>query len=213
MIKLNKGQKPVILAQNADDWRDELLAILNAGDEPSDYLKGRYNQPEVKAALREETSDKCAYCESKVPHVAWGDIEHILPRKEAPELSFEWDNLTFACQICNNRKRAYFDEECPLIDPYDDDPEAEIMFFGFHAYGRPGQERAEVTERTLDLNRAELIERRKARLDNLLKLVALLQSTQTDAKRQILKDDFAIELGDDREYTSMAREIARRFDL
>lgn len=77
MISIKKGAKPQVLTDQGDAWTAELLAILARGDQPASYQTGRYNRPEIKQALRQETHGKCAYCESKYGHVAYGDIEHI----------------------------------------------------------------------------------------------------------------------------------------
>lgn len=208
MIKLEKGDEPEILEKKSGAWTAELLGILDAGGEPTTYQKGRYNTPEVKLAVITETFGKCAYCESKVLHVAFGDIEHILPKSERPDLSFEWTNLTLACSICNNRKRAYHDEELPLLDPYQDEVEERLLFFGPLARAATGDVNALMTERTLDLNRELLIERRTERLDHLLKLLEVVKGAP-DGLREILEDDFRRELGADKEYASLSRTIAR----
>ena len=60
-------------------------------------------------------------------HIAYGDVEHYRPkagyRQDAEDplgrpgyywLAYEWSNLLFCCQICNQRfKRNLF----PLVDP------------------------------------------------------------------------------------------------
>lgn len=61
MIKLSKVQKPQVLVDNATQWTAEYLACLNANQKPSDTIAHRYNHPDIKAALEEETTGKCAY--------------------------------------------------------------------------------------------------------------------------------------------------------
>src|SRR5206468_2170334 len=41
-----------------------------------DFDKSIYGHREVKAALRQAQRDKCAFCESSVSHVSYGDVEH-----------------------------------------------------------------------------------------------------------------------------------------
>lgn len=213
MIKIVKGVKPDLLEDQADIWRDELLALIAVENEdPTTYQKGKYNRPEVKAAVIAETYGKCAYCESKILHIDFGDIEHILPKKERPELWFEWENLTLACSVCNNKKRAYYDEELPLLDPYDDEPEQRLLFFGPLVRAAPGDDSAFKTERVLDLNRPKLIERRTERLDQLLMLASLVENAAPGIK-EVLEDDFLSETENEREYSSLARTIARNLGL
>src|SRR5436853_4660489 len=104
MIYLNKGAKPEILAEHAKNWTTELLEAIAAGTSLSEARKRRYNHDDIKQALLAETYGKCAYCESKIRHITYGDIEHIVPKSVDPSLSYEWDNLTLACDVCNTEK-------------------------------------------------------------------------------------------------------------
>jgi hypothetical protein len=106
---------------------DAAPARYHDGSEKFDFDAGIYAHETVKAALKECQHDKCAFCESKVSHIAYGDVEHFRPKKgylqeDGDELqrpgyywlAYEWTNLLFCCQICNQRhKRNLF----PLTDP------------------------------------------------------------------------------------------------
>lgn len=86
-----------------------------------------YAHPDVKAALRKAQYDKCAFCESKVTHIGFGDVEHYRPKggykqRESDPLgypgyywlAYDWDNLFLSCSLCNQKfKRNLF----PLADP------------------------------------------------------------------------------------------------
>ncbi|MBH23949.1 MAG: hypothetical protein CMH57_05715 [Myxococcales bacterium] len=86
-----------------------------------------YSHPEVKQALMSAQHGKCCFCEARLNHIAYGDVEHFRPKKgwrqssgdslERPGyywLAYEWDNLFLSCQLCNQRhKRNLF----PLRDP------------------------------------------------------------------------------------------------
>jgi hypothetical protein len=80
----------------------------------------------VKAALRIAQHDKCGFCESKVTHVAFGDVEHFRPKAAFRAiqgdaltrpgyywLAYEWTNLLFACEPCNRRHKGNL---FPLVD-------------------------------------------------------------------------------------------------
>ncbi|QSQ21949.1 hypothetical protein JY651_43545 [Pyxidicoccus parkwayensis] len=69
------------------------------------------NKP-LKQALVTRQDGKCAYCETRLTDVAHGDVEHFRPKAGylldhalQPEAyywcAYDWDNLYFACQICN----------------------------------------------------------------------------------------------------------------
>ena len=68
---------------------------------PRALTKGDYKHPDNKIALKNSTFGKCMYCESKITHIDYGDIEHIKPKSKYPTLKFTWSNLGFACTVCN----------------------------------------------------------------------------------------------------------------
>lgn len=138
MIKLTKGNEPIVLRENREAWERVLREHETNGTEPTKAELGRYNHPEIKEALLTETAEKCAYCESKLRHITYGDIEHIVPKKSGPEHRFRWDNLTIGCDVCNTRKGKNED----LIDPYLDDPDREFMMMGPMMLANPESDRA-----------------------------------------------------------------------
>jgi uncharacterized protein (TIGR02646 family) len=81
-----------------------------------EYDAGLYGHPLVRQALLAAQHGKCAFCESKIAHIAPGDVEHFRPkggwrqRQGAPLqrpgyywLAYEWTNLFLACALCNQR--------------------------------------------------------------------------------------------------------------
>lgn len=92
----------------------------------SDFDARIYGAPEVKNALRKAQHGKCAFCESRIDHIAPGDVEHFRPKagyRRHPDgalvrpgyywLAYDWSNLFFCCPLCNQRfKRNHF----PLAD-------------------------------------------------------------------------------------------------
>jgi uncharacterized protein (TIGR02646 family) len=71
-----------------------------------------YKQEDVKEALAEMFSGKCAYCESDVAAVGPADIEHYRPKSEITIgerrhkpgyywLASDWENLVPSCNDCN----------------------------------------------------------------------------------------------------------------
>jgi hypothetical protein len=177
MIKLVKGVAPEILKRKGQDWTRDLLAAVDADDK--DLIKAltkRYNHPDVKAALKSETQEKCAYCEAKVTDVAHGDIEHVTPKSIDRAKTFDWENLTFSCQLCNQNKS---DKE-GIIDPYVEEPSEHIFFAGAFAKGRTLEGARTVLE--LKLNRLSLIESRNREIERYadqLEKVFLIQDART----------------------------------
>lgn len=204
MINLRKGPKPAVLEDNAEAWTQELTDKIAANEEASKTLKSKYNHPDIKSALIDETHGKCAYCESKVRHVAHGDIEHVAPKSVHPNLSFEWTNLTFACPVCNNKKRNHEG----VVDPYDGDPMRHFFFQGPLLLHKPGNEAAEFTETQLELNRPELLEKRGERITNLHKQFDNIAKTQNPRLKAVLREDIIRnETHESSEYTALARHF------
>jgi uncharacterized protein (TIGR02646 family) len=97
--------------KHRDDYR--------AGTIQFDFRARLYAHASVKAALRAMQHDKCAFCEAKITHIAYGDVEHFRPkggyRQRADRalmrpgyywLAYAWENLLLSCQLCNQRFKA-----------------------------------------------------------------------------------------------------------
>lgn len=120
VIRVHKPRRgPSILAERGTPATDDLCRRIGAGQKVNgSFDRSIYGAPAVKDALAAAQHDKCCFCESKVTHVAYGDIEHFRPKAavrqapEAPErkpgyywLAYEWSNLYFACEQCNRRHK------------------------------------------------------------------------------------------------------------
>ncbi|HYU36113.1 MAG TPA: hypothetical protein VEW48_28470 [Thermoanaerobaculia bacterium] len=102
---------------------------------PADYASGAaklsfhadiYGHSSVKEALIAAQHGKCCFCEAKITHIGYGDVEHFRPKagyRQHPRdplglpgyywLAYDWGNLYLSCQLCNQRfKKNLF----PLID-------------------------------------------------------------------------------------------------
>jgi hypothetical protein len=185
-----------------------LLANYAEGQDPSDYLQSRYREEEIKQALIEETHGKCAYCESKMLHTAYGDVEHIIPKSTRRDLTFEWSNLTLACDRCNTNKGAFVGNHDRLIDPYATEPLEHLNIFGPIIFAKPGDGDGKITEKELELNRGPLVERRIERLRALSDMIEAMQTSVDPEVRETLRRDIEQnELASDKEYTAFAREF------
>jgi uncharacterized protein (TIGR02646 family) len=204
MIRLAKTPEPKLLEDNAATWTKELMEALKNEEEPSRYLVERYRHKDIKDALLNETHEKCAYCESKFRHVTYGDVEHITPRDEDPALSFQWQNLTVACDVCNTNKGAV--AAGTIVDPYTDDPNEFFRFAGSMVLAIIGIDKADATTRMLKLNRPALLENRATRLQNIgNQLNNILKTVNQDHKRILMQDFIANELADVAEYSAIVR--------
>lgn len=220
MIKVDRPAPPRYLARYAQIWTDQLLAAIQkhkqGGSKPSDTLWNKYNKSYVKNTLREMFHGKCAYCESKIPHIAYPHIEHYRPKKKYPCYTFTWENLLLACEKCNGKE--YKGDEFPLEDgnenkpmllnPCEDNPAQHLLFE--QARLVPLSERGKVTRDLLGLNRDDLFGRR----NELLKKIDFIRQAVDDYERNgnqimaqrgqsLLNQATSVES----EYTAMVRQF------
>lgn len=116
-----------------------------------------------KPWLRDEFAFRCVFCLARERWSPLGatsfGVEHVNPRSLAPQLEWAYDNLLYACSVCNSYKQ---DQRLPL-DPCEE-------AYGLHVrIGADGV--AEALTRAgkgliklLELNRAELLRYRQEML-------------------------------------------------
>ena len=176
---------------------------------PGALSAGNYKHPDNKEALRQSTSCKCMYCEAKIEDVSYAHVEHIKPKAQGkfPELEFVWYNLGFSCQVCNTTKSDKYDDATPFINPYDENPEDYLVFLGFQLHPKQGSERGEFTIQEIGLNRANLIERRKDKLDDIYKIINAAYRTQNPNMRKQAIDSLKEYAESDKEFSAMAKSV------
>ncbi len=188
----------------------ELLEAIKQKDKNKiKSIQGNYNHPDIKKAVILETRGKCIYCESKVRHTSPGDMEHIAPKSMFPQYCFRWSNLTFACSECNRRKRDYFSLQNPLLNPYLDDPSEHLMAFGPFIHHLPGKVRGKLTVAKLELNRADLWERRKEQIEKVGVLADAWALTSDGDVRDLLLKEIRTEVESDKEYSFVVVSFLR----
>lgn len=208
MIKLTKHEEPAVLRDNGERWGEEYLTA-KTNQVMTDTIRYRYRHPQIKTTMREETSDKCAYCESKITHTYPGDIEHILPASDFPELVCNWENLTLACGECNRRKSNYYSAEQPLINPYQDDPKRHLFAAGTLIFGKTGNAKGNLAQLKLELNRTALLERRKERIDSLNNLANRYTQEPDGELKNLLGNELKKEMANDKEYAFTSRAFLK----
>ena len=174
---------------------------------PAALAAGKYDNPVNKEALRQSTSGKCMYCESKIEHNSYAQVEHIKPKSKFPELEFTWENLGYCCQICNTEKGVKYDSTLPFINPYNEDPEEHIVFLGFLVYPKHGSERGGYTIKELQLNRAGLVDIRKERVDKLIIMIKAAFHTSNESLRRQAIVELIKEAEKDKEYSAMVKSV------
>jgi hypothetical protein len=205
MIRISKPeQAPRILRERGRRTTEANQQAFENGERTFDFDSSLYGGKSVKNGLITAQLGKCAFCESQVRHIAHGDVEHYRPKGgvrqndagplEQPGyfwLAYAWENLFFACQLCNQsfkknlfpladptrRARSHLDDlaaEGPmLIHPADDEPGALIGFREEVAFPIDDDPRARISIEVVGLNREELAE---FRLDHLTPFKLLLQA-------------------------------------
>jgi 5-methylcytosine-specific restriction endonuclease McrA len=209
VIRLRKSKLPESLRKYAAQWTKELLSLLARNKKVPPELARRYNQPDVKDAATRDSFAKCIYCESKVLHVSFGDIEHMKPKKRFPELAYDWQNLGLVCTKCNNAKRDRYDDEVPPVNPYAEEPSDFLLPMGEWVWPRTGSDRGQETISLLTLNRAELIIERRRRMESIRLLAETLDRTRGDHARAALVDQLLREVDKSSEYCFTSRAVAR----
>ncbi len=209
MIRVVKPAPPDVLVTKGSRAAQACCAAFDAA--PDDYKTGTkvfafdgsiYAAPAVKEALHDAQHRKCAFCESFFAHTGYGDVEHFRPKAGHKQresdvlrrpgyywLAYEWGNLFYSCQLCNQRfKRNLFplkdarhrarthrhrikNEKPLLVDPSACEPSDFLEFRDEYAFAVKGCREGEVTIEVLGLNREELVEVRRDRLATLKQLI------------------------------------------
>jgi 5-methylcytosine-specific restriction endonuclease McrA len=185
LIKLVKRPQPEVLVENKERWTDEYAAYKRGEGVPKAAAR-RYADRTVQEALKLETARKCAYCESRIEHIDYPHVEHILPKAKRPDLVCDWPNLTLACTKCNLAKDDYYEPDCELVNPYRDEIGDHLIFAGAHVYHR-SNDRGLVTIDQIDLNRSELVARRKEAIEAYTRIRDLIAKSPPGPVREVLE--------------------------
>jgi 5-methylcytosine-specific restriction endonuclease McrA len=90
------------------------------------------------------------YCESKISHIDYGDVEHIKPKSKFLEEKYNWENLGYSCPACNREyKNENYDPN--LINPYDTDPRNYLYFIGGIIRSKGGNIKGQITIEIIQL--------------------------------------------------------------
>ena len=169
MIRVTRTKKPALLVDKAASWKREIRSAST--DAARKKAQGKYGHDEIKQALVEMFHGKCAYCESYVPHIDYGHIEHFKPKSTPAyfELAVEWNNLLLACGRCNGvenkgTKFPLAKEGGPLVNPVKENPPRHLRF-DFDPMLKLANvlgvsKRGETTQTILGLNRPDLLKHR-----------------------------------------------------
>jgi len=210
-------------------------AAYRKGKKDFGFDSNIYGHKKVKKELIEAQHDKCCFCESKISHISYGDVEHFRPKggvRQTPNgplgkpgyywLAYEWSNLFLSCQLCNQRfKRNLF----PLKNPRDraishnndinaekpmfispaENPRRHIFFRKEIAYAIDDNPRGKATIEELGLNRDELNDMRKKHFEILHTLYKVANCKPTILESSDAKAHIAKCIQISSQYASMVR--------
>jgi len=203
MIRIRKkalAKVPGVLLTKGRPALAILIRRCNGGDNQftsKDFDSSIYGHEEVKQALIKAQDGKCCFCESKIDHISYGDVEHFRPKAGWVQdsetlnkpgyywLAYEWDNLLLSCQLCNQRHKknffpllpgspraqSYFDDcrnEMPVfVHPANEEVETIISFREEIPVAVAGNQRGRDTISKLCLDREQLNEQRRSTLSKI----------------------------------------------
>ena len=181
--------------------RARFAEAIELGEISASELHARTKHDSIKESLVRETSGKCAYCESKIRHISYGDTEHIVPKSYDLDRALDYDNLTLACTICNTQKNDYYNPALPILDPYIDDPAHHLIATGPLIFRRPGSVRGRISVSVLKLNRTDLVDRRKDRLEALVPLIEQFALERDPEMKEAIARELRVEAAEDKEFS------------
>ncbi len=166
-----------------------------------DKLKTDYKYHQNKEALMMSSFGKCMYCESKIGHIDYGDVEHIMPKSLFPDKTFLWENLGYACPKCNREsKKDLYDVN--FINPFENEPLDSMMIIGGIYSAKKGSICGQITIDILKLNRPELLQNRNVSLVSFSELIARYNTSQNIVQREAIKALIEDEISNDKEYSA-----------
>ncbi|MFQ5963808.1 MAG: HNH endonuclease [Candidatus Scalinduaceae bacterium] len=196
MRNVKRKIKPPELARNASSWKKELLRELDKGTmvnkKKLETIYRRYNIPNVKKTLNSMYNNHCCYCESKVGVVDYPHIEHRKPKRKYPELTFDWDNLNLACEVCNKNKGEKYNKKAPILDAVKDNPITKHLSYriGVGSIDRTyNTERGKTTIEHTKLNRDLLSRSRVDVFWHVMNVIDFIKSNPRDSDNELRKDD------------------------
>jgi len=196
MISIQKAVVPQKLVRLGRPWRTWLMQQIShtpnrkwseLPDRIKNLARTKYRNQEIKSALRAEAHSKCSYCETYIAGAQYADIDHFRPISKHPLLAFEWRNLLYSCELCNEEKSDYGKPDESIINPSIDNPESEMTFHftGLrHGWVNPLTLKGERTRDVLKLDRPDLLIDRRRRLQEVRDNIEIYRAALNDPNLQ-----------------------------
>lgn len=161
MHKINRNNAPQQLV-NKNITINKDLKKYDINDEWTKFTSTKLKN-ETMEQLGNMFQKCCAYCEGKFEDNSYAQIDHFKPKSLFPELCFDYNNMNYSCEKCNNFKSNKFDKK--LINPTEDNPEEHLKFDG--VYLVPLDERGLKTLEILGINNENRLENKKNRYEDI----------------------------------------------
>ncbi|MBL0385842.1 TIGR02646 family protein [Tumebacillus sp. ITR2] len=222
MRLVTRTAKPGSLETNAAAWTKELMDLLQKGtafDDIPKSLLNRYRKTDVQVSLRSMYQRKCCYCENLIGISDYEHIDHLKPKslRQFHQLTFEWSNLHWSCQRCNQKKGNKWDDVNPILDPTVDDPEEHLEFDITTCKIRPknGSLRGRTTIEHTNLNRESLVDARIKVRDKLRNIILRYKKAQSAEAKEMCEEDLLpyLQQSETISYTLLVRQILRQYGL
>lgn len=158
MIKLNKPPKPVRLTDA------EILSLTN------EFIKSGksvWSKEFIREPLLLMSSEKCAYCETKINEESkYLEVEHFYHKDLYKGQVVEWDNLLPSCKKCNGTKGIHDAKVEPIINPCVQDPKEHLKLWLYRLKGKTAL--GKMTISVLNLNEPERLVLKRFQIGNAL---------------------------------------------
>lgn len=208
MIALEKSGPPAWIQQNGVEKTREYMAAPK-GKKPTPW-----GYSAVVDALRSECRSKCMYCESKMTHCSYSEVEHIRPKSKFEQSVLEWTNLGLSCARCNRSKSDYWPDNPDLrvLNPYEDPIDDHLEFRGPLVVSRLDSKRGENTIRKLKFDeRDDLVIAKMRRIQELHRILLIWRNEPDPELKTLYAEDVDSHLSVDQEFCGTLRAYAASF--
>lgn len=180
MIKIKRTTPPKLLSKTNKEFK---VAIDGMDSEEAyefykrEKNKYKYNTEETKRFFKKMNKERCSFCTRFIADFENEmTVEHIKTKKAYPKYIYQWTNLLCSCRTCNTKRNSKAYESKKYLDPTKIDNIEE--YFCFKADGMitvntkldaKCQEQADYMIKLYQLNREDLVCKRREFLNDLIK--------------------------------------------
>ncbi|MHA4990465.1 HNH endonuclease [Cetobacterium somerae] len=125
----------------------------------------KYDSSDIYNQLIKDSFNKCYLCGEDQGDVRSERVEHFTPHEDGKHktLKYDWNNLLFSCDHCNNRKSSTYNKlggNKDILNPTKDDIENEIIhFYNTEILGESIVNLSSTTNSEKSLNTIELLDK------------------------------------------------------